>query len=470
MRAGGPLVSAFLAAALAVPTVARAQALPLSEVLPRLLGETIVLLPDERSGQPNHQAHFRPGVDQLEVPGQFNQTLLSLLSTYPLGSPSGGFSYTLDPGLGTFSRNTESFGPVFAERALTIGRGKLSLGFSYQHATYDTFEGNELRQRDTKFYVRHIDCCGRGAQTLSPDGSLLSPSFEGDLVEAALALDLVTDTMVVFANYGVTDRFDLAAAIPFVRVGLDASVLARIERLSTANEPGTHTFEGPDPDQRLFAQSGEAAGLGDIVVRAKYLFVRAAAGGFGAALDVRVPTGDETNLLGTGGVQVKPFLIASFAKGPLAPHVNVGYTFSSEGALPGVTLSDEITSALGFDLTLSPRATLAFDVLSRTLLDAGRMREVEKTLQFTVGGAGTGGGGGGGGGGSGGGVRPDPVQTTVRRELQFQSGNLDLFLGAAGLRFNPWRTLLVSLNLLFPLSEAGLRDRVTPVIGIDFAF
>jgi hypothetical protein len=58
----------------------------------------------------------------------------------------------------------------------------------------------------------------------------------------------------------------------------------------------------------------------------------------------------------------------------------------------------------------------------------------------------------------------------VRRELQFQSGNLDLFLGAAGLRFNPWRTLLVSLNLLFPLSEAGLRDRVTPVIGIDFAF
>ena len=169
-------------------------------------------------------------------------------------------------------------------------------------------------------------------------------------------------------------------------------------------------------------------------------------------------------------MQVKPFLIASFATGPLAPHVNVGYTFSSEGALPGVTLSDEITSALGFDLTLSPRATLAFDVLSRTLLDAGRMREVEKTFQFTVGGTGTGGGGGGGGGGSGGGVRPDTVQTTVRRELQFQSGNLDLFLGAAGLRFNPWRTLLVSLNLLFPLSEAGLRDRVTPVIGIDFAF
>ena len=85
-----------------------------------------------------------------------------------MASPSGGFTYTFDPALGTFTRTSESFGPTFAERALTIGRGRVSVGFGYQHATYDTFEGLNLRQRGAvRFYVPHIDCCSRGGGTAS---------------------------------------------------------------------------------------------------------------------------------------------------------------------------------------------------------------------------------------------------------------------------------------------------------------
>ena len=32
------------------------------------------------------------------------------------------------------------------------------------------------------------------------------------------------------------------------------------------------------------------------------------------------------------------------------------------------------------------------------------------------------------------------------------------------------RTVLVSANVLFPFTNAGLRDRVTPAIGIDYVF
>ena len=278
--------------------------MPISEILPQLLVNTIVLQPTDLADQPNHRAHFKPGVDQLEVPGQFNQALLTLLSTYPVGSPSGGFTYTYDPALGTFTRASESFGPSFAERALTIGRTRVSVGLGYQRATYDTFEGMNLRQRDLKFFVRHLDCCSRGGGGASePDSSLLTPAFEGDLVEAALALDLVTDTTVLSVNYGVNDRLDIGVAIPFVRVRMDASVVARIERLATAAEPATHGFEGPDPDRQTFRASGQASGLGDVVLRAKYLFLPVRGGGLAGAIDLRVPTGDETNLLGTGGVQ-----------------------------------------------------------------------------------------------------------------------------------------------------------------------
>jgi hypothetical protein len=56
------------------------------------------------------------------------------------------------------------------------------------------------------------------------------------------------------------------------------------------------------------------------------------------------------------------------------------------------------------------------------------------------------------------------------RELRFEPGNLQLATGNVGVRLNPWRTLLISANLLFNLTNAGLGDRVTPVISIDYAF
>ena len=75
---------------------ASAQGTPLSSLLPELLGNTITLVPSNLPDQPSHIAHFRPGTDQLQVPSQVNRALLTMLSTYPLGSPSGGFTLGAD--------------------------------------------------------------------------------------------------------------------------------------------------------------------------------------------------------------------------------------------------------------------------------------------------------------------------------------------------------------------------------------
>jgi hypothetical protein len=58
----------------------------------------------------------------------------------------------------------------------------------------------------------------------------------------------------------------------------------------------------------------------------------------------------------------------------------------------------------------------------------------------------------------------------TRREFRLEPGNLNLATANAGVRFSPMRTLLVSASLLFNLTNAGLRDRVTPVISVDYAF
>ena len=55
-------------------------------------------------------------------------------------------------------------------------------------------------------------------------------------------------------------------------------------------------------------------------------------------------------------------------------------------------------------------------------------------------------------------------------EFEPRPGNLTLLLGAGGVKFNPVGNLLISGSVLFPLSNGGLRSRVTTVIGLDYAF
>jgi hypothetical protein len=120
-----------------------------------------------------------------------NEQIVTLLATLPVGSSSGWFTYTFNPTLGSFSRSSASFGPLYAERALTIGRDRGSLGVGYQRSTYDTFERTNLRQREIIFHIEHTDCCGRTAEGVPVgDGTRLNPAFEGDIIEVQLPATL----------------------------------------------------------------------------------------------------------------------------------------------------------------------------------------------------------------------------------------------------------------------------------------
>ena len=482
-----------------IPAPARAQDTPLAQVLPDLILRDIVL--DSApivfsTGTLVHTAHFSPieaddpNNPAVAVVQAFNSQMATQFATFPLGSSTGGFTYVFDETLGTFRRSSNNFGPSFAERALTIGRRKLSVGFNYQRTAYDTFEGETLDNGSIKFYLRHNDCCTGSATAplqFVPSGTRLNPPFEGDLVEAALTLNATTHTVAMFANYGVSDWLDVGVAVPFIRVNLDASVQARFLRLVTgapADAPitpqqrrdalNTHTFEIDNPNAtRIVRHDGHAAGLGDIVLRTKYHFLRLQGGGLGAAVDLRLPTGDESDLLGTGGVQAKFLLIMSNERGPFSPHVNIGYTAASgdvAGSFLGLTaaaIPDEINYSGGATFVAGPRLTLNGDIIGRTLRGAGRLKVVSKSFEYN---------------------EPTPFftgvpgpgecagfvgltcKTTSLDEFDPRRGNLTLLLGSAGAKFNPIGNLLITGSILFPLTHAGLRSRVTTVVGVDYAF
>jgi hypothetical protein len=464
---------------LSIAAPARAQGPAPSELLPDLILRGITLPRPSTSDVISHEAHFSPiDANELNNPtvavvSSFNQLISGQLSTFPLGSSAGGFTYTFDESLGTFRRASNSFGPAFAERAITIGRGRFSGGLTYQHTPFESIEGQNLDNGSIKFYLRHQECCspgagggggggggGAGGTTTTPNGTRLSPAFEGDLIEAALSLKATTDTVAFFGNYGLTDRWDIGIAIPVVRIDLDASVRASIIRLSTAPVPAIHSFEGgSDVTQKTFAESASATGLGDILLRTKYRFLSFSGGGLAGSVDVRLPTGDKEQLLGVGG-QVKVQLVASGEAGRLIPHVNVGYTASS-GELGATGLLAELGGAspvpnefnytTGVEFVAHPKLTLVGDIVGRTLRSAGRLDVISKTFSFTPQGQTT-------------------VQTAEFSEFERRGGNLSLALGTVGFKFNPAGDFLISGNVLFPLTDSGLRSKLTTVIGVDYAF
>src|ERR1700683_4612165 len=62
----------------------------------------------------------------------------------PLASPSSGVVLVYDPTLKTLVTGTDSLGPILGERAETVGRHRLFIGFSYQFFNFNKLDGVNL--------------------------------------------------------------------------------------------------------------------------------------------------------------------------------------------------------------------------------------------------------------------------------------------------------------------------------------
>jgi len=417
----------------------------------------------------DHRQHFFQSLQQdrlKQVSALINAAVATQLTTYPVGYSSGGFTYTFDPTTNTDRRTSPSFGPSFAERPQTIGRGHWNVAANYQRMTFDSLDGKDLTG-EIHFYFNHNDCCPGPDNNFTGNGSVGDltkgdPKFEQDIIEATLNMDLSANIVSLSANYGITNRFDVGLVVPIANIDMTAALDARLLRLGSEKEPTPpnstvpfHTFpNGSLTYLNAATASASATGIGDILVRAKYGFFSAHNGEAGAAvaLDLRLPTGDEENLLGTGTTQARFSFIGSTAFGRLYPHVNVGYTISGKGFVNDIVSTlqqpDEANYVFGFDSAVTSSLTVAADVVGRTLLDPSGFTDQERMFRcFSC-----------------------PPLSPTYEEFSLSNGNTNILLGSAGVRFNPARNLLISAHALFPLRKSGLVDNFTPVIGLEYAF
>lgn len=410
-----------LSVVLLSPSTARAQSTeqPLSELLPGMyFGSVLGNLGVFESVLPGSSRLININ-NQLEPAYRINDLLGAQLVGFPIGSSAGGFTWTFNRNLNAFEQQSESFGPMFTDRPLTIGRNRFNIGANFQRSTFDNLESRSLRDGDIRIYT---------GLALSGGRSLF--------IEDALDLELSANTVSVFGTYGVTDRLDVGFAVPFVQVKMKARLDSRF---------GDQTSVDPDvffTDER----EDSASGIGDVLVRAKYNIIPITGGGLAAGVDFRLPTGDEAELLGLAGGQAKIYMAAGGGSRSVSPHVNIGYTFSGESELavdPESAVfapSDEFNYAGGVDVSLSPRFTLSGDLIGRTLREFGRLTEVSSEFgsQYS--------------------------------EFQFETGNLHVVLGSVGSKFNLGGKGLITGNVLFPINKSGLRDNLTWVVGFEYSF
>jgi hypothetical protein len=329
--------------------------------------------------------------------------LLLELSTVPTLSSSTGFVYRMDRDLGgTFVRSSESFGPLFVDRSLTAGTLRPAFGAAYQETRFNRIDGRSLTDG-----------------TLVATGAQLTGTAEPFDVET-VSIHLRTRTLTLSTNVGLTDRLDVSAALPLVRLTMDG------ERVDTLR--GVPSVQA--------TASVDASGVGDMVLRAKYNALRSGGTGIAIGAEARLPTGAEENLLGAGELSVKPRLIGSVETGTVSLHTEVGYSFGG--------LSRELDYSGALAVAASNRVTFVGEVLGRRLTSGGRIEETVAPHPTLVG--------------------VETIRLTGVPEATYRA------LAVGSVKWNVAQTWLVSASVLRPMTTAGLTARFIPSIVVEYAF
>jgi hypothetical protein len=303
---------------------------------------------------------------------------------------------------GTAVRSSVSFGPAFVDRSLTNGTLRVALGAAFQESRFDKIDGRSLTDG-----------------TLVATAARLTGQSEPYDVET-VALRLNTRTLTMSANVGVSDRVDVAAVLPIVRLTLTG------ERADTLR--GTPFLQA--------TAAVDASGVGDLVLRAKYNALRSGGSGLAVGVEARLPTGAEENLLGAGELSVKPRLIASGEYARVSVHSELGYSVG------GLTRELDYYGAVA--VAGHPHVTVIAEMLGRRLESGGRIIETVAAHPRLVG--------------------VETIRLTGVPEATYRA------LAVGSVKWNLADTWLVSASVLRSLTSTGLTAKFIPSVVVEYSF
>lgn len=345
----------------------------------------------------------------------------------PTVSASAGFTYRYNPELEVFERSASTLGPLFLERPDTLGRGKFNVNVSFQYVEFDEFDGDDLGGLE------------------APDPIVLNVFDAGGNVIARRANRLVysigiQNYITAFSfTYGILDDLDVNLLVPIIATTLKVGV--RSQQLQRA-DPGSPFVPEVGP-LRAGRESESATGVGDVLLRFKYQLPRLERLRSAAALQLRLPSGDEDDFQGTGDFEVSPFLHAStILWDRVEPHVNAGIDLRAEDVE-----RSQARYGIGVDVDVTRRIGLALAFLGRSEFEGSADSDETNFLHLTEAG-----------------VQQRPL-------LGIDFDRKDFFDVSFGVRGVVFGNVMVFANVIRRLNDDGLRnDTVIPAVGVEGTF
>jgi hypothetical protein len=333
------------------------------------------------------------------------------LSALPTARPAG---QVLIFDHGILAPADKSLGAIFTERPETLGKRRIFVGFTYQNFSYDTIDGTNLKHIPIVLYYPPLQV----------------------YTTTNTRLDVRVGQYAFVAAAGLTSRIDVSVAIPFEHVSLAASV--------NGNE------YGPGGASAVVSEHvpGSASGRSDVVIGGKGALLDRKSVQLAAGLDVRIPSGDELNFLGSGTFGVRPYV--SFSRQHrFSQHVNFGYQWNGDSILNASaagakqTLPTDIFYMAGASVEAKRRLTVTGDVIGKHFYNSPRL------------------------------AAPTPVAIpNIGNALSVQPyvGGFTSTDLSVGFKYRTVSHLVVTGNVTMKLDDAGLRARAIPLGGLSYSF
>ena len=234
-----------------------------------------------------------PLLERLQVRG----------ADFPVTGTSPGFAFRWDPETGGFQQVESSLGPVFAERADTLGRKRFDIGVSYLFARLTEVQGKDLNSTGDDL----ASVFSGVGTTLSAGSSATGTPIDRRIFVNEFALE--HHIVNLSATYGLSDHVDVNLLIPLIGTRLIFKGQS-IRCVNPTASGGGITCDNSDI-RRSFNLDDSREGFGDIQIRGKYQFAESAGFKFAGGIAFRIPSGNEDNFQGIGDLTVTPSIIAS---------------------------------------------------------------------------------------------------------------------------------------------------------------
>jgi len=420
------------------------------------------------------------------------------LSQLPMASPASGITFSFNSETGGLEETLTTLGPIFSDRASTIGRRKLFVGVSYEYFDFDRADGTNLRSVPALYNHETSDAdlhCTYPSAGCAPDGLVI---FAHDTITTVNRLDLNVHEVTPVLVFGLTNRFDISVAVPILRVGgaiTSSATINTFERVPTEtaaeaaadinsceNNPllpvigCMHQFSktvsvkgesGPyfanalqGYNSAVFSSSRSSAGIGDVVFRGKFQVVKSEKAGLSVGVDLHTPTGSAEQFLGSGTWGVRPFAVLSYYAGRIEPHASLGLQINGNSILAvdprkiqanngtwpaGATghLANILNFDVGWDAGINKRASVSGDFIGQSFFGVQTLA-VTNYVDYA-------------------GNSNPTIGTTGT-----VTSNLLSF--AAGAKIRPFGRLILTGNVLFRVNDAGLHYKPAPLIGLAYTF